>query len=212
MIDYKKVSLSNQIFEKLEQEILKGTYQPGSVISPEKAASDLKIGVGTAKEALIKLESERLIEDIDGGFKILGITPSDIDHMFNVKRKIEAEATALAALNISDEGLKDLKRVLQSQERAVKAGDAEEVKDLDTRFHDIIYSHCGSTTYELILSPIHHKLSKYRKASLEKRDRIYDSVNEHIQVYDAMLLRDREKVEKLMQEHIENAYLSIKDV
>ena len=34
MIDYKKVSLSNQIFEKIEEEILHGQYQQGSIISP----------------------------------------------------------------------------------------------------------------------------------------------------------------------------------
>ena len=41
MIDYKKVSLSNQISEKIEEEILHGQYPQGSIISPEKAASDL---------------------------------------------------------------------------------------------------------------------------------------------------------------------------
>ncbi|MGN0736357.1 MAG: GntR family transcriptional regulator [Anaerovoracaceae bacterium] len=211
MIDYKKVSLSNQIFEKIEEGILHGQYPQGSIIFPEKTASDLRVGLGTVKEALIRLEAERLIEDTSEGLMVVGITAGDIDHMFNVKRRIEAEATAMATLNMSDDALSELGKVLQNQERAVESGDAEAVKNLDTRFHDIIYAGCGSATYELILSPIHHKLSKYRKASLEKKDRIINAVREHRQVYEAMLRRDSEEVEKLMLTHIEHAYASIKN-
>lgn len=209
MIDYKKVSLSNQIFERLEEGILHGRYPQGSIISPEMAAADLRVGLGTVKEALIRLETERLVEEAPEGFRVLGITADDINHIFNIKRKIEAEATAMAAENISDEDLSDLGNVLLRQEKAVKAGDTDAVKNLDTLFHDIIYAGCGSTTYELILSPIHHKLSKYRKASLEKKDRIVNSVSEHRQVYEAMLRRDKEEVERLMLVHIEHAYMSI---
>ena len=202
MIDYKKVSLSNQIFERLEEEILNGRYPQGSIISPEMASSDLRVGLGTVKEALIRLETERLVEETPAGFRVLGITADDINHIFNIKRKIEAE-------NISDEDLSELGKVLERQERAVEAGDTDAVKNLDTMFHDILYAGCGSTTYELILSPIHHKLSKYRKASLEKKDRIVNSVSEHRQVYEAMLRRDKEEVERLMLVHIEHAYTSI---
>ena len=62
---------------------------------------------------------------------------------------------------------------------------------------------------QIILSPIHHKLSKYRKASLEKSDRIMNSVKEHRQVYEAIARRDIEEVERLMMTHIEHAYASI---
>lgn len=210
MIDYKKVSLSNQISEKIEEGILHGQYPQGSIISPEKAASDLRVGPGTVKEALIRLEAERLVEDTADGFKVLGITAGDIDDMFDVKRKIEAKATALAAEKMTDEALSELGEVLRRQEQAVEEGGAEVVKNLDTRFHDLIYSCCGSTTYEIILSPIHHKLSKYRKASLEKSDRIMNSVKEHRQVYEAMTRRDIQEVEKLMLLHIEHANASIK--
>lgn len=209
MIDYKKISLSNQIFEKMEEGILHGKYPQGSIISPENAASDLRVGLGTVKEALIRLQTERLIEDTAEGFKVLGITTADIEDMFNVKRKIETTATILAANNISDDELNALGDILVQQEKAVEESDVEKVKNLDTRFHDIIYSACGSTTYEIILSPIHHKLSKCRKASLEKKDRIMNSVKEHRKVYEAMTRGDINEVEKYMLEHIEHAYTSI---
>ena len=50
MLDYKKVSLSNQISERIEEEILHGQYPQGSIIFPEKAASDLRVGLGCKKK------------------------------------------------------------------------------------------------------------------------------------------------------------------
>ena len=90
MIDHKKVSLSNQIFEKIEEGILHGKYTQGSIISPEKAAVDLRVGAGIVKEALIRLETERLIKNTADGYMVIGISSEEIDYMFNVKEKIEA--------------------------------------------------------------------------------------------------------------------------
>ena len=210
MIDAKKVSLSNQVFEKLEEAVLNGYYPQGSIISAEKAASDFRVGTATAKEALIRLESERLAETVQSGFKVLGITEKDINDIFNVKRHLETQAAALAAEKMSQEEINDLTEILEKQEKAVEEGDSEKVRNLDTKFHDKIYEGCGSTTFELILSPVHHKLSKYRKVSLAKSNRSSHSVEEHRAIYEAIRAKDKMQVEMLMREHIRHAYESIR--
>lgn len=209
MIDAKKVSLSNQVFEKLEEAVLNGYYPQGSIISAEKAASDFRVGTATAKEALIRLESERLAVADHDGFKVLGITDKDINDIFNVKRHIETQAAGLAAIKMSNDDINELVTILEKQEKAVEEGDSEKVRNLDTKFHDKIYEGCGSTTFELILSPVHHKLSKYRKASLDNRDRIFNSVKEHREILESIKNRSSASAEEMMLKHIDNSYESI---
>lgn len=209
MIDAKKVSLSNQVFEKLEEAVLNGYYPQGSIISAEKAASDFRVGTATAKEALIRLESERLAVADHDGFKVLGITDKDINDIFNVKRHIETQAAGLAAKKMSNDDINELVTILEKQEKAVEEGDSEKVRNLDTKFHDKIYEGCGSTTFELILSPVHHKLSKYRKASLDNRDRIFNSVKEHREILESIKNRSSASAEEMMLKHIDNSYESI---
>lgn len=209
MIDAKKVSLSNQVFEKLEEAVLNGYYPQGSIISAEKAASDFRVGTATAKEALIRLESERLAVADHDGFKVLGITDKDINDIFNVKRHIETQAAGLAAIKMSNDDINELVAILEKQEKAVEEGDSEKVRNLDTKFHDKIYEGCGSTTFELILSPVHHKLSKYRKASLDNRDRIFNSVKEHRKILESIKNRSSASAEEMMLKHIDNSYESI---
>ena len=88
--------------------------------------------------------------------------------------------------------------------------DTENMRNLDTQFHDIIYAQAKSPVLFSILSPNHHKLLKFRKDSLEKSDRILHSVEEHTALYEALKARDGEKAETLMREHIENTYENLK--
>ena len=158
---------------------------------------------------MAKLESDLLIGDSPVGTIVLGITENDVKDMFIVKRKLEVIATTMTAKNISEAGIAKLKDILEQQEFYASKDNADKVRDLDTEFHDIIYDECGSPTFKAILSPIHHKLMKYRQASLCHEGRILHSVEEHRDIFRAMEIHDIAKVEGLMLTHIEHAFDSI---
>lgn len=209
MIDHKKLSLANQIFEIIEKEILHGKYPQGTILDESLLSAELRVGRSTIKEAMIKLEAEKLIVETVSGYKVLGITEDDLKDMYDVKRKIEVAAAVQAAKRMSDVAVAELGLVIYEQEQSVNAGNAEQARNLDTRFHDLIYAASGSTTYEIILSPIHHKLAKYRKVSLESKSRGIHALEEHKAIYEAIAARDFEAVEKQMLAHIDNAYSRI---
>ena len=61
-----------------------------------------------------------------------------------------------------------------------------------------------------VLSPVHHKLMKFRKTSLEKSNRPSHVIEEHKAIYEALCQRDGEKVSKLMMDHVIHAYENLK--
>lgn len=209
MIDYKTISLANQVYERIESNILNGIYAKGEIISESKLSEELGVSRTPIREALAKLENDLLIGDSPAGTVVLGITEADVKDMFVVKRKLEVIATTMAARNISEQGMERLKDILEQQEFYAGKQNADKVRDLDTEFHDIIYDECGSPIFKAILSPIHHKLMKYRRASLCHEGRILHSVEEHRDIFDAICSRDAAKVEGLMLTHVEHAYESI---
>ena len=93
MIDYKIVSLANQVFERIEANILNGVYTQGEIISETRLAADLGVSRTPVREALARLEAERLISDSPAGAVVLGITEQDVDDMFAVKKSLEAMVT-----------------------------------------------------------------------------------------------------------------------
>ena len=210
MIDYKNLSLANQVYDAIEQNILNGVYASGEIISESKLSEELGVSRTPVREAMARLENERLIGITPSGTVVLGITDRDVRDMFEVKLHLEPIVSVMASQNISQEALAKLKDIIDQQEFYASKHNTERIRNLDTEFHDLIYSECGSPVFQSILSPIHHKLLKYRKASLEKSDRSYHSVEEHMAIYEALKAKYRMQVEMLMLEHIRHAYENIK--
>lgn len=211
MIEYKTVSLANQVYDALEFNILNGTYKYGEIISEKRLSDELGVSRTPIREAMSRLYHEKLIKESPSGTVVIGVTEKDVEDIMEVKRRLEVVATRWATSSISPEGLKELKEIVEQQEFFAQKNDAEKVRDLDTQFHDCIYKECGSTVLEGILSPIHHKMMKFRKASLENSHRIMDSVHEHQAIYEAIRDGDKNKVDNLMLIHIEHSYNSIKE-
>ena len=205
MIDYKNTSLANQVFAQIEKNILAGVYPAGEIISEPKLSAELGVSRTPVREALARLETEKLIRQTSAGMVVVGISKKDVGEMYAVKKAMEPYATELCAKNISDEALARLKEILEQQEFYITKSNAEKIKDLDTEFHDIIYQESGSPTLESVLSPLHHKLMKFRKVSLTFSNRSLESVEEHKALYAALAARDAKKARELMAQHVTNA-------
>ncbi len=209
MADYKSLSLANQVYEIIEKNILNKVYATGEVLSESRLSEELGVSRTPIREAMTRLENERLIGISPCGTVVLGITDQDVTDMFRVKAFLEPIVTTMAATNISEEDLAKLKDLLDQQEFYSEKGNTEKVRNLDTEFHDIIYVASGSPIFQSILSPIHHKLLKYRQESLNTSGRTKYSVKEHLNLYEALKRRDEKKVDELIREHIKHAYENI---
>ncbi len=208
-IEYKPKSLADQVYERLEENILNGIYAQGDILTEKQLAAELGVSRTPVREALSRLEFDRLVKETPSGSEVRGITHDDVKDLYSIKERLEGVAAKEAAKNRTEEDLLALKDVVDQQIFFAGRGDTEKVRNLDTEFHDIIYRACGSVTYETILSGVHHKLKKYRRNSLREKNRIYESVDEHEAIYKAIEKKDGKEAEKLMIKHIVNAYESV---
>ncbi len=205
MIEHKTVSLAEQVFERLEGEILTGKYQRGEVLTELRLVSDLGVSRTPVREALRRLEQEHIIEITSRGIVILGVTEQDLEDIFAVRLQIEGMASYHAAKRISQEELRELRETLELQEFYVSKKDPERIKKMDSQFHQLIYRFCGSTVLFDTLMPLHKKVQKYRRASVENNDRAQQSAREHRAIYEAIAARDADLASRHTVEHIANA-------
>ena len=63
MKDYRPASLADQVFDRLENDIIMGTIPRGEVLTELKLAEVLGVSRTPIREALRRLEQERLIQD-----------------------------------------------------------------------------------------------------------------------------------------------------
>ncbi len=204
-MDYKTVSLSDQVFEHLESNILSGKYQRGDIITELQLCSELGVSRTPIREALRRLFQEHLIEDTPKGTMVLGITPRDFRDMSEIRLRIEELAVRGFIENATEESLKALNEAVDFQEFYLARGDVDQLKALDGRFHEVIYAGCGSMILKDTLAPLHKKIQQYRRTALRNPDRASHSVREHREILEAIQHRDADLAAERMQRHILNA-------
>ncbi|MBQ3872064.1 MAG: GntR family transcriptional regulator [Clostridia bacterium] len=215
--DHRTVSIADQIFEQLEKEILSGKYQRGEITSELKLSQELGVSRTPVREALRRLEQEHIIKDNGRGIEIIGISREDMLDMYDIRIQLEGIAAARAAEHVTDEQLKEMQDTLELQrfyiERTGTTGEyADDIKDMDSRFHELVYESCGSMAYCDTLLAMHRKMTKFRKASLSKKSRATQSYQEHIAILEALMAHEPELARSRMTQHVINARDNIKGI
>ena len=209
MIEHKTISLADQVFEHLETDILSGKYKIGESLTESKLSLELGVSRTPIREALRRLEQEHLIEEAPKGMVVVGIGEKDLADIFEIRGALEGKAAKMAAENYTDEQLSIVREALEFQEFYLGKQDPDRIKSMDSRFHETIYKMSGSTIFYDVLMPLHKKILKYRKASVSDSSRAAASVSEHRAIYEALLARDAQLAERLISEHLDNAYKHI---
>ena len=210
-MEYKTISLADQVFERLEADILSGKYQRGEVITELRLCAELGVSRTPVREALRRLLQEHLIEESGKGTVVMGISRKDFEDMCAIRLRIEGLAVRGFIEHKTEEGMHELKEALYFQEFYLARSDADHMKIMDGRFHEAIYNHCGSAILRDTLSPLHKKVQKYRRLSIEQSGRAAKSVEEHRAIYNAIEAGDADLAERLMAEHVNNAMHTIVD-
>ena len=211
MIEHKTISLADQVFEHLERDILSGKYSRGEILTESRLSTELGVSRTPIREALRRLEQEHLIDETGKGSLVIGITEKDLEDIYLIRIQLEGMVAALAAKNSNNkEKLDRLKEALDLQEFYLNKKDADQIKHMDNRFHNMLYELSGSMVFYDTLLPLHKKVQKYRKASVESNSRALASVEEHRKIYEAVAKGDCDLAAKYASLHAENAFNHIR--
>lgn len=205
MITHRSVSLADQVFDHLENDILTGIYPRGEILTENRISETLGVSRTPVREALRRLEQEHIIEESGKGMMVLGITYEDAENIYEIRERIEGLAARGCAENASDEDIAKLGDILDLQEFYVTKDDAEKMKTMDNDFHREVYRLSGSAVLYDTLMPLHKKIQKFRKSSLQDPGRAARSVTEHRKIYEAIAARNAAGAEEAMIEHIRMA-------
>ena len=206
MMKHKSISLADQVFERLETDIISGKYKRGQILTELALTEDLGVSRTPVREAIQLLEQEQLIVLQPKGILVLGVTEKDLCDIYSIRVRIEGLAAAEAARYRDEDGMRALSESLSLQQFYVERNDLDHVQSMDNKFHETVYDMCGSTVLRATLLPLHRKVQKYRKISFQSSaSRAESSYREHKEIYDAIDAGNAELAEQLMTQHVKNA-------
>ena len=205
MAEFKSISLATQVFEKLEEDIITGVYPRGEILTELKLVEQLGVSRTPIREALRRLEQERLIAESGKGSVVLGITMEDLVDIMDIRQRIEGLAAYYATQNLTAEGREELRQISELQDFYFAKQDIDNLRKMDDKFHDTIYHLSNRPVLRDTLIPLHRKSQRYRKISIEDKNRLSHSIQEHKAIYNAIISGDGELAAELITTHIECA-------
>ena len=205
MKGFKTVSLADQVFEQLENDIIQGIYPRGEILTELKLAEQLGVSRTPIREALRRLEQERLISDAGKGSVVLGITEDDILDIMNIRQRIEGLAAYYATINMDDEARAELAHIVDLQEFYFNKDDLDHLRQADDKFHDAICRLSGRTVSYDTLRPLLRKTRRYRRISMQSKERVTNTMREHREIYEAIISGNADLAMELSSRHIEKA-------
>ena len=205
MKGFKSTSLADQVFDKLENDIIQGVYPKGEILTELKLVEQLGVSRTPIRDALRRLEQERLIADTGKGSLVLGITDDDLLDIMNIRERIEGLAAYYAAKNITPEAVKELTHITDLQDFYFNKRDLERLRQVDDEFHDAICRLSGRTVISDTLIPLHRKTRRYRRLAMDDWDRTTQTTREHYDICQAVIAGDADLAKQLMKQHIINA-------
>jgi DNA-binding GntR family transcriptional regulator len=196
-------SLGQHVFDNLKQAIIQGNITPGEWLVESHIAQMLGISRTPVREAIHKLERERLIErQPRGGFTVLGLGRDDIEETFGIRSVLEGYAARLATVKHQTEELKALEKKVAEFQTCLNQSHLDVLPGINTEFHDLLYALSKSPRLIHMINGLRDQIFRFRQIIL-KDDKLANISNEdHIQMLKFMRKRDAEGVERLVRDHI----------
>ncbi|HEX3805752.1 MAG TPA: FadR/GntR family transcriptional regulator [Gaiellaceae bacterium] len=199
--------VTEDAIETIRELIATGQWGPGTRLPREvDLAAQLGLSRNSLREAVRALSLARVLEVRQGdGTYVSSLEPGELFaptlsatnlfrgrtvlELFEVRRLLEPEAAALAAMRADADVVRDLRTEL---ERMIAAGDrADELVDADTAFHDVIARAPGNSVLRALLSSLSTSTVRARLwHGLVDRVALDVAREEHTRIYDAIAARD----------------------
>ena len=204
-----RVSLADEVLDRLRQEIVRGSFKPGQHLSESRLASAFGVSRGPVREALSQLQQEGLVKvERHRGTRVNGISAEDVEELYELRVDLERFAIKRAVRLVTSEELDEMQEVVAAYGRAVEDGDVSEAVDFDMEFHGLIYKVARHTRLyscwtNLLRSQIHAFILSN---SLADSSYMAPCVAEHAEIRGALEDRDKERAVGLIEKHLSDAY------
>jgi DNA-binding GntR family transcriptional regulator len=192
-------------YAALRNKIIAHEYPPGAVLNQAALAQELGISTTPLREALRRLESERLVElGAHRDARVTQLSAEEARDLLEMRRALDPLAISLAAERRSPADIEDMRAAF---DRLRPLPDQPNVADLVAHrmFHRALYVASHNEILIASLDGLWDKADRYRQAGLrEKRDQTDrdDTAAEHRTMLEAVLAGDSAGAAEVMRSHI----------
>lgn len=209
-----KRTLVDEAYDGIKQRIRDNQMAPGANMPEQELAELLGVSRTPVREALIRLESEGLVEIVPRhGVRVLPIKTQDMHEIYDILTALEPfAARQLAQTGPSQEVIDKLEYAVAEMEQALASQDLERWARGDELFHYELLDAVGNRRLSEFAGRLNDQVHRARMITLRLREVPEKSTYEQRAVLEALREGDGKKVEHLFREHRERVASELTEI
>jgi len=196
-------ALYEEVAELLRQRIFSNELAPGSWIDELRLAEAYGISRTPLREALKVLATEGLVTmKVRRGAYVTEVSDKDQRDVYHLLSLLESDATGVVAQQATEAELAELAQLHQELKAATQ--NTERFFEINEQFHMRLLEMANNRWRTQLVLDLRKVMKLNRHNSLFKSGRIEESLQEHQDIMDALLVHDAALSQQRMQTHFKN--------
>lgn len=194
---------SEAVTDALRQGILDGTLRPGTWLREVEVARELEVSRTPVRDAFRILAAEELVSmNANQGAVVAAMTSDDVLDLYAVRQALEAVAARLAARRAAQRCFLAFAALIPKMRAAGEEGRQDDLFRMNFEFHTIIREASGNRYLERSLAGLQNASRRLPNPTLRLPGRVAESIQEHVELADAISQGDEHRAERLALEHM----------
>ncbi len=215
--EVRKKRAYEDIVVQIQDLITKGRLKRDDQLPNEKEMSEtFKVSRSTVREAILSLETLRLVERRQGdGTYVIATSEEglvqplasslfgekdDLIDIFHIRKIIEPEVAQIAAANATAEDIEAMEKLIREQENDIAVGG--QGADIDASFHQLLSRTAKNRVLERLSRALMDLLSEMRGEYLQTEERRSVSVRGHQRILEAVKSGNARAARQAMLKHL----------
>lgn len=196
-------TLVDRIHAALREDILDGAYEQGARLRLAEVADQQGTSFIPVREALRRLEAERLVEvEANRGARVALLSLDDARDVYETRIVVEAHALRLAFPHLRDEDLQRSQTAIETMTQLFAAGRNREAYEQHRTVHFALYERSGSPWTLHVVQQLWAGAERYLRRSAGLRGTPEEFAEEHGAVLGAVRSGDVEAAVARLEEHL----------
>lgn len=195
-------SLRERALVTIRERILDLRYPPGSLLSENQLAEELRISRTPVREALRELAATGLVRILpQRGVQVSEPSVQDLMEVYQLREQLECFAARVAAEHLTPADAQDLAADHAVALSCLAVGRLQEAYVASVRLHERIIALTRNARLARFMGQLGDQVHRFGLLTL-RQGRAPRALEEHGRIIDAILARDGAAAEALMRDHL----------
>ena len=198
--------LADEVYDELIEAIIRRDIGPGDSLVQEKLASEMQISRTPVREALMRLESEGVLEVSNrGSFRLYQMDDEEVKELYQSRAAVEGQCARILAVNHTQDDIDTLRRVVEKEEN-IPDKTARSYFEANRNIHMAFVKQANNRFLMDMFNMIWGKALVFPLFATIENVKLEKSLGDHMQLIEVIASGDKTDALEVFTDHIQDGF------